>query len=74
MSEQPANTVDFKGKTYNVDEMPQNQRYMVAQLRDIARKIQEKQFELDQLTGARSAYSDALTAELAKAEEAEPAE
>lgn len=66
MTDKPTNTVDFKGTTYNVDDMPQNQQYMVAQLRDIQRKIQEKQFELDQLTGARSAYSDALTEALAK--------
>ena len=60
------NIVTVDGTDYNVEEMTQEQQYYVAQLRSINGKIQNAQFEIDQLNAAQNGFSSALSASLAQ--------
>ena len=66
MTEQAQNIVTVDGVDHNVEDMTQEQQYYVAQLRSIKGKIQNNQFELDQLNAAQTGFSSALSASLAK--------
>ena len=66
MTEQAQNIVTVDGVDHNVDDMTQEQQYYVAQLRSINGKIQNNQFELDQLNAAQNGFSSALSASLAQ--------
>ena len=66
MTEQAQNIVTIDGVDHNVEDMTQEQQYYVAQLRSINGKIQNNQFELDQLNAAQNGFSSALSASLAQ--------
>ena len=66
MTEQAQNIVTVDGVDHNVDDMTQEQQYYVAQLRSINGKIQNNQFELDQMNAAQNGFSSALSASLAQ--------
>ena len=66
MTEQAQNIVTVDGVDHNVDDMTQEQQYYVAQLRSINGKIQNNQFEIDQLNAAQNGFSAALSASLSQ--------
>jgi len=68
--EEPVNTVTLNDTQYNVDDMSDKGKYLVSQLRDIGKEVQEAKFQLDRLEVARAGFVELLQAEV----ENQPAE
>jgi hypothetical protein len=56
-------------KEYNIEELAENQKMMVAHISDLNRKIDSTTFNLQQLQFGRQAFINSLKEELNKEEE-----
>ncbi|MDC0006162.1 hypothetical protein OAE42_05590 [Gammaproteobacteria bacterium] len=54
------NFVSINGKDYNTDEFNDEQKYLVAQLRDLQQKSENLKFQADQITAANKIFTDTL--------------
>ena len=49
-------TISIDGKEYNIDELSDQQKAVLAQINDIQQKLANLQFQADQLTVAKDAF------------------
>ena len=68
MTTENKETISIDDKNYVVEEMTSEQKYCIAQLRDLNTKQGNFQFQMDQLMAAKSAFNATLTNSV-KAEE-----
>ena len=61
MTTEPNDIVTVDDVEYNVNDMTDQQKYAVNQLRALNNKILNAQFELDQLRAAQNMFSQSLT-------------
>ena len=74
MTEQAENNVvSINGKDHNAADFNDEQKYVVAQLRDLQTKADNLKFQADQIAAAQKIFTDALIASVEEKEEA-PAE
>ena len=52
--------ITIDGVEYNPEDLSDEVKYMVAQVKDIDEQIDHLRFKLDQLTVAKTAFSDAI--------------
>lgn len=52
--------ITIDGVEYNPEDLTDEVKYMVAQVKDIDEQIGHLRFKLDQLTVAKNAFSDAI--------------
>lgn len=63
------NVVSINGKDYNTDEMNNEQKYAIAQLRNLQAKADDLKFQLDQVAAAQRVFTDALIASVEEGSE-----
>jgi hypothetical protein len=74
MTEQAENNVvSINGKDHNAADFNDEQKYVVAQLRDLQTKADNLKFQADQIAAAQKIFTDTLIASIEEKEEA-PAE
>ena len=74
MTEQAENNVvSINGKNHNAADFNDEQKYVVAQLRDLQTKADNLKFQADQIAAAQKIFTDTLIASVEEKEEA-PAE
>jgi hypothetical protein len=74
MTEQAENNVvSINGKEHNAADFNDEQKYVVAQLRDLQTKADNLKFQADQIAAAQKIFTDTLIASVEEKEEA-PAE
>lgn len=74
MTEQAENNVvSINGKDHNAADFNDEQKYVVAQLRDLQTKADNLKFQADQIGAAQKIFTDTLIASVEEKEEA-PAE
>jgi hypothetical protein len=61
MTTEPNDIITVDDVEYNVNDMTDQQKYAVNQLRALNNKILNAQFELDQLRAAQNMFSQSLT-------------
>ncbi len=61
--------LQLNDKEYNIDELAEDQKLMVAHIADLNRKIESVTFNLQQLQFGRQSFINSLQAELTKEEE-----
>jgi hypothetical protein len=66
--ETQSNVVSINGKDYNADEMNNEQKYAIQQLRDLQTKADSLKFQLDQVAAAQKVFTDALIASVETSE------
>ena len=72
MAKDEKKTITVNDKTYNVDDLTEQQVAMVNHITDLDRKLSSARFNVDQLMVGREAFVDMLTRSLAeKADEPE---
>lgn len=52
--------VTIDGVEYEADDLTDEVKYMIAQVKDIDDKLASLRFQMDQLTVAKNAFSDAI--------------
>ena len=62
--------ITIDGVDYNPEDLSDEVKYMVAQVKDIDEKLLHLKFQIDQLTVAKSAFSDAIVRMIKEGEEA----
>ena len=70
MAEKQKNVITVNEKEYNVDDMTDRQKVMLAHVQDLERKINTTRFNLDQLIVGREAFAVDLANDLEKDQEA----
>jgi len=70
MAEKQKNVITVNKKEYNVDDMTDKQKVMLAHVQDLERKINTTRFNLDQLIVGREAFAVDLANDLEKDQEA----
>jgi hypothetical protein len=70
MAEKQKNVITVNEKEYNVDDMTDKQKVMLAHVQDLERKINTTRFNLDQLIVGREAFAVDLANDLEKDQEA----
>ena len=61
MAEEPKNNViSINGKDYNTDDLNNEQKYAIQQLRDLQTRSDTLKFQLDQVAAAQKVFTDAL--------------
>jgi len=70
MAEKQKNVITVNEKEYNVDDMTDKQKTMIAHVQDLERKINTTRFNLDQLIVGREAFAVDLANDLEKDQEA----
>lgn len=73
MAEKQTNAIVVDDKEYAEETLTQEQRLLAAHIRDLERKIQSTQFNLDQLTVGKKSFVQMLITSLQKEEEPEVA-
>ena len=74
MTEQAENNVvSINGKEHNAADFNDEQKYVVAQLRDLQTKADNLKFQADQIAAAQKIFTDTLIASVEEKDEA-PAE
>ena len=62
--------ITIDDKEYAEDELNDQQKYLVAQVQDIQTKMQNLQFQLDQLSVAKDAFSNQVVLSVRESDEA----
>ena len=71
MTEQAENNVvSINGKEHNAADFNDEQKYVVAQLRDLQTKADNLKFQADQIAAAQKIFTDTLIASVEEKEEA----
>lgn len=63
--------ITIDGTEYTEEQLTDTQKYLVAQVQDIQGKVQNLQFQLDQLNVAKDAFSNQIVTSVREAQEAE---
>ena len=63
--------ITIDGTEYTEEQLTDTQKYLVAQVQDIQGKMQNLQFQLDQLNVAKDAFSNQIVTSVREAQEAE---
>jgi hypothetical protein len=71
MAEKQTNAIVVDDKEYAEETLTQEQKLLAAHIRDLERKIQSTQFNLDQLAVGKKSFVQMLVASLQKEEEPE---
>jgi len=71
MTEKPKNVITVNEVEYNVDDMTDRQKTMLAHVQDLERKISTTRFNLDQLVIGRDAFASSLAKDLENVESGE---
>lgn len=74
MTEKQKNVITVNEVEYNVDDMTDKQKVMLAHIQDLERKINTTRFNLDQLAVGRDAFASSLAKDLETVESEEPEE
>ena len=75
MTEQAENNVvSINGTDHNAADFNDEQKYVVAQLRDLQTKADNLKFQADQIAAAQKIFTDTLIASVEEKEEEAPAE
>jgi len=61
--------ITIDGKEYTEDQLTDQQKYLVAQVQDVNSKIQNLQFQLDQLSVTKDAFSNQIILSVRESEE-----
>lgn len=62
--------ITIDGKEYTEDQLTDQQKYLVAQVQDVNSKIQNLQFQLDQLSVTKDAFSNQIILSVRESEAA----
>ena len=54
------NIITVNGIEHNIADLKDNEKYFVAQVKDLSTKINNLQFQLDQVTVAKESFTQAL--------------
>jgi len=73
MSEETNNIITIDDKEYNYEELTNEAKYCIAQLRDLKSQIEAAKAKLDQLNVAHNGFGSMLASELSKPKETEGA-
>ena len=65
--------ITIDGTEYTEEQLTDTQKYLVAQVQDIQGKMQNLQFQLDQLNVAKDAFSNQIVTSVREAQEDEAA-
>jgi hypothetical protein len=60
VAENEANVINIDGNEYDPSDLTDQQKYWIAQVRDLQQKRQAAQFQLDQITVAADSFMNAL--------------
>lgn len=71
MTEKTKNVITVNEVEYNVDDMTDRQKTMLAHIQDLDRKINTTRFNLDQLVVGRDAFASSLAKDLETVESKE---
>ncbi len=63
------NKITINATEYNVDDLTQEQKYLVSQLQDLNSKQANLQFQLDQIQAAKTVFSNTLSQLLEETEQ-----
>ena len=69
MAEEAKNIINIDGKEYNPTDMSEEQRYFIAQIRDLQVKANQAKFHLDQQQVALNFFTNKLIESLNQKEE-----
>jgi cell division protein ZapA (FtsZ GTPase activity inhibitor) len=69
MAKDEKKTITVNDKTYNVEDLTNDQVAMINHITDLDRKLSSARFNVDQLMVGREAFVNMLTASLDQAEE-----
>ena len=61
--------ITIDGVEYNPEDLSDEIKYLVAQVKDIDEKLLHLKFQIDQLTVAKNAFSDAIVKMIKEGEE-----
>ena len=73
MAENEANVINIDGNEYDPSDLTDQQKYWIAQVRDLQQKRQAAQFQLDQISVAAESFMNSLIQSLSE-ETKEPKE
>ena len=73
MAENEANVISIAGNEYDPSDLTDQQKYWIAQVRDLQQKRQAAQFQLDQISVAAESFMNSLIQSLSE-ETKEPKE
>ena len=62
------NTIIINDKEHNLDDFNANQKYFIAQIKDLDIKASNTKFQLDQVTVARDSFTQALVKSIEEVE------
>jgi hypothetical protein len=62
------NTIIINDKEHNLDDFNANQKYFIAQIKDLDIKANNTKFQLDQVTVARDSFTQALVKSIEEVE------
>lgn len=68
MTEKKANVITINDKDYNIEDLTDNQKALIAHIQDLDRKINNTKFNLDQLNVGKEAFIDMLISSLSEEE------
>ena len=60
MAENEANVISIDGNEYDPSDLTDQQKYWIAQVRDLQQKRQAAQFQLDQISVAAESFMNSL--------------
>lgn len=60
MTEQTNNVVTINGTDYTADQLNDNQKYFIEQIKDLQAKAANLKFQLDQVNVAKESFTNAL--------------
>jgi prefoldin subunit 5 len=60
MTKETNNIITIDGKNYKTDDMNTQQKYIIAQIKNLQNKVNSLRFELDQVVRAQNSFTNAL--------------
>ena len=66
MAENEANVISIDGNEYDPSDLSDQQKYWIAQVRDLQQKRQAAQFQLDQISVAAESFMNSLIQSLSE--------
>ncbi len=66
MAENEANVISIDGNEYDPSDLTDQQKYWIAQVRDLQQKRQAAQFQLDQISVAAESFMNSLIQSLSE--------
>ena len=69
MAEEAKNVISIDGKNYNQTDMSDEQKYLIAQIRDLQNKASQAKFQLDQFQVGLNFFTEKLITSINSKEE-----